>query len=78
MVEADAAYRRALSLNPAYRGGLHWEIAETMLLRGETPAALAESERNMPVVIRLALRVRTHTVRAAMGPQPTVMSPGAI
>ncbi|MHB8476760.1 MAG: tetratricopeptide repeat protein [Steroidobacteraceae bacterium] len=35
MVEAEAAYRRALSLNPAYRGGLHGEIAETLLLRGK-------------------------------------------
>ena len=48
LAESEAAYREALDLNPANGGGAvgaHWELAMTLLARGEQAAALNEMRR---------------------------------
>jgi len=49
---AIASYRSALSLSPG-RGMAHYQICEVMLLKGDTPAALAEIEQEKSEVWRL-------------------------
>ena len=40
--DAEASFRRLSSLSPSYRGEFH--LWETLLLKGELEAALAESD----------------------------------
>ena len=50
--EAIASFRSVLSLSPG-RGGAHYDICETMLLKGEAPAVLTEIEQEKSDVYRL-------------------------